>query len=61
VEEKHKEEYLSILPITTAVLFRIEKDRFYDVMSSDHDIAKSVLNNILGDFMAVNSEQAIPV
>ncbi|MFC2124282.1 HEAT repeat domain-containing protein [Bacteroidota bacterium] len=58
-EEKNKEKYLSILPITTTVLYRIEKDRFYDVMSSDHDMAKSILRNILDVPEPVESEYAI--
>jgi len=59
MEEKHTEEFVSILPITSTVLFRMEKDRFYDIISSDHEIAKEILANLTGNLLTEDATEAI--
>ena len=46
MREKREEDFVSIVPITNAVLFRIDKDRFYEVLSADHDLAKRFITNM---------------
>ena len=46
IDEKKEEDLISILPVTDAILYRIEKDRYYEVLSSDHELAIEYLHNL---------------
>jgi ATP:ADP antiporter, AAA family len=51
----------SIIASEESLLYRIEKDKFYDMMSSHYEMAQGVIHNITGKFGKEEAEEEVEI
>ncbi len=56
--ENKSEEGYKLVALKNSIIFRIEKDKLYDIISSDHDMVVNFLESIRSNFLPVETEVA---